>query len=143
MKEKGTWLVPTAMAVKYVSDPARSYPPEIAAKARAAAEAWRRAFRRALETGVKVALGTDSGVSPHGRNAEEFVLMTQAGMAPAAALRAGTSGAATLLGLEARVGTLEAGKEADVVAVPGDPLADITATQRVSFVMKGGRVLTP
>jgi imidazolonepropionase-like amidohydrolase len=92
---------------------------------------------------VKVALGTDSGVSPHGRNAEEFVLMTQAGMAPAAALRAGTSGAATLLGLEARVGTLEAGKEADVVAVPGDPLADITATQRVSFVMKGGRVLTP
>jgi imidazolonepropionase-like amidohydrolase len=143
MKEKGTWLVPTAMAVKYVSDPARSYPPEIAAKARAAAEAWRRAFRRALETGVKVALGTDSGVSPHGRNAEEFVLMTQAGMAPAAALRAGTSGAATLLGLEARVGTLEVGKEADVVAVPGDPLADITATQRVSFVMKGGRVLTP
>jgi imidazolonepropionase-like amidohydrolase len=143
MKEKGTWLVPTAMAEKYVSDPARSYPPEIAAKARAAADAWRRAFRRALETGVKVALGTDSGVSPHGRNAEEFVLMTQAGMAPAAALRAGTSGAATLLGLEARVGTLEVGKEADVVAVPGDPLADITATQRVSFVMKGGRVLTP
>jgi imidazolonepropionase-like amidohydrolase len=89
---------------------------------------------------VKVALGTDSGVSPHGRNAEEFGLMVAHGMTPAAALRAGTRDAAALLGLESTIGTLEAGKAADLVAVPGDPLADVTATERVLFVMRGGKV---
>ena len=141
MKERGTYLVPTAMAVKYVTSPTRSYPPEIAAKARAAADAHGAAFRRAIQAGVKIAFGTDSGVSPHGLNAQEFGLMVDHGMSPAAALRAGTSVAATLLGLERVVGTLEPGKEADIVAVGGDPLADIRATEKVSFVMRAGKVL--
>jgi imidazolonepropionase-like amidohydrolase len=141
MKERGTYFVPTAMAVKYVTSPTRTYPPEIAAKARAAAAAHGAAYRKAIQAGVKIALGTDSGVSAHGRNAEEFGLMVDHGMTAAAALRAGTSVAATLLGIERLVGTLDAGKEADVVAVPGDPLADIHATERVSFVMRSGKVL--
>jgi imidazolonepropionase-like amidohydrolase len=89
---------------------------------------------------VKVAFGTDSGVSPHGRNAEEFALLVDHGLSPAAALRTATSVGAGLLGLDGRLGTLEAGKEADVIAVPGDPLADIRATERVLFVMRGGKV---
>ncbi len=140
MKDRGTWFVPTAMAVRFVSSSDREYPAEIAAKAKAAAEAWSKAFKRALRHGVKIAFGTDSGVSPHGLNAQEFGLLVANGMSPAAALRAGTSGAASLLGIEATVGTLEAGKQADLVAVPGDPLADITVTERVVFVMRAGRV---
>ena len=140
MKERGTYLVPTAMAVKHVTGSNRTYPPEIAAKAKAAGEAHGAAFRRAIQAGVKIALGTDSGVSPHGLNAQEFGLMVDHGMSPAAALRAGTSVAAALLGLDRVVGTLEAGKQADIVAVPGDPLADIHATEKVLFVMRGGKV---
>ncbi len=138
MKERGTWLVPTLLAAEYVTR--RQLPPEIAAKARAAAAARSASFRRALALGVKVAFGTDSAVSPHGKNAEEFALLVDHGMSPAAALRAATSSAADLLGLSARTGTLEAGKEADVIAVPGDPLADIHVMEKVSFVMKGGRI---
>lgn len=138
MKQRGTYLVPTLMAAEYVTR--RQLPPEIAAKARAAAAARSASFRRALEIGVKIAFGTDSAVSPHGRNAEEFALLVDHGMSPADALRTATSSAADLLGLSARIGTLEAGKEADVIAVPGDPLADIHAMEKVSFVMKGGRI---
>jgi imidazolonepropionase-like amidohydrolase len=141
MKERGTYLVPTAMAVKYVGAPSRTYPPEIAAKARAAAAAHGAAYRKAVQAGVRIALGTDSGVSPHGLNAQEFGLMVDHGMSPAAALRAGTSVAAALLGVDRVAGTLEAGKEADIVAVGGDPLADIHATEKVRFVMRGGKVL--
>jgi imidazolonepropionase-like amidohydrolase len=90
--------------------------------------------------GVKIAFGTDSAVSPHGRNAEEFALLVAHGMTPAAALRSATQEGAALLGIDNAVGTIEAGKQADLVAVSGDPLADITATQRVRFVMKGGKV---
>ena len=141
MKERGTYFVPTAMAVKYVGSPTRSYPPEIAAKARAASAAHGAALRKAIQAGVKIAFGTDSGVSPHGLNAQEFGLMVDHGMTPAAALRAGTSVAATLLGVDRLVGTLEPGKEADIVAIPGDPLADIHTTEKVSFVMRGGKVI--
>jgi imidazolonepropionase-like amidohydrolase len=142
MKERGTWFVPTLMAVDYVSGKAaaRSFPPEIAAKAEAAAEAHAAAMRRAIRIGVKIAFGTDSAVSPHGLNAREFGLLVDRGLAPAAALRAGTSAAAELLGLEKEIGTLEAGKQADIVAVPGDPLADIRLTEKVIFVMKGGAI---
>jgi len=143
MKQRGTYLVPTLMAAAYTSSPERHYPPEIAAKARAAAAAHAVAFRKALEIGVKIAFGTDSGVSPHGLNAQEFGLMVDRGMSPAAALRAATSSAADLLGLSRQIGTLEPGKEADVVAVPGDPLADIHAMEKVAFVMKGGRIYRP
>ena len=140
MKERGTYLVPTLMAGEYITRPERQYPPEIAAKAKAARAARSAAFQRAVKAGVKVAFGTDSGVSPHGRNAEEFALLVDHGLSPAAALRTATSVGAGLLGLDGRLGTLEAGKEADVIAVPGDPLADIRATERVLFVMRGGKV---
>jgi imidazolonepropionase-like amidohydrolase len=141
MKERGTYLVPTLMAGEYAGGrkATRQYPPEIAAKAKAAVEARSAVFKNALRLGVKVAFGTDSAVSPHGRNAEEFALMVEHGMSPAAALRTGLA-AAALLGLDKRLGTLEAGREADVVAVPGDALADVKATEKVVFVMKGGKV---
>jgi len=141
MKERGTYLVPTLLAGEYAGGrrATRQYPPEIAAKAKAAVEARSAVFKNALRAGVKVAFGTDSAVSPHGRNAEEFGLLVEHGMSPAGALRTSTA-AAALLGLEKLVGTLEAGKQADVVAVPGDPLLDIKATEKAFFVMKGGRV---
>ncbi len=143
MKARGTWLVPTLMASEGVRERLDSgvyIPPAIAEKARAAIAARDQMFRRALAKGVKIALGTDAAVYPHGRNAEEFRLMVSLGMTPAAALRAGTASAAELLGLADRLGTLEAGKIADVVAVPGDPLRDIRATERVFFVMKEGTI---
>ncbi len=140
MKEKGTYYVPTCLAAEYSGRRARNLPPEIAAKAKAAADSQEAVLRKAVAMGVKIAFGTDSGVSPHGVNAQEFAFMVAAGMTPAAALRAATQGASTLLGLDKLVGTLEAGKEADIVAVPGDPLADVKLTEKVKFVMKGGTV---
>jgi imidazolonepropionase-like amidohydrolase len=142
MKEKGTYLVPTLMAGEYVSGKAavRHYPPEIAAKAAAAVAARSEVFRKALAMGVKIAFGTDSAVSPHGLNAQEFALLVAHGMTPAAAIRTATSSAADLLGLAGSLGTLEAGKEADVIAVAGDPLADVHKLETVGFVMKGGRI---
>ncbi len=142
MKERGTWLVPTLLAGEYVAGKAavRNYPPEIAEKARQAVAARSDTFRKALRMGVRIAFGTDSAVSPHGLNAQEFKLLVDHGMSPAAALRTATSNAAELLGLAKTIGTLEPGKEADVIAVPGDPLADIQATEKVRFVMKGGRI---
>ena len=140
MKERGTYLVPTLMAATSVGDPNRHFPPEIEAKGRAAAAASAQMIRKAIALGVKIALGTDAAVTPHGRNAEEFRLMVAAGMTPAAALRAGTIVGATLLGLEKTIGSIDVGKQADLVAVPGDVLANISATEHVVFVMKGGKI---
>jgi imidazolonepropionase-like amidohydrolase len=142
MKQRGTTFVPTLMAGEYAGGrkSTRRYPPEIQAKAEAALKARSDAMRRAVAAGVAIAFGTDSAVSPHGRNAEEFALLVEHGMTPAAALRAATSVNARLFGLERTLGTLEAGKLADVVAVPGDVLADVRATERVFFVMKEGTV---
>lgn len=141
MKQKGTYLVPTLMAGEYAGGrkATRQYPPEIAAKAKAALEARSASFRRALAIGVKIAFGTDTAVSPHGKNAEEYALMVEHGMSAGAALLTGPS-AATLLGVNRITGTIEAGKQADIVAVPGDVLADIKATEKPVFVMKGGKV---
>ena len=100
-------------------------------------------FAEALKIGVKVGFGTDSGVSRHGENAREFTLMVKFGMSPIAALKAATSVDAELLGLSKSIGTLEPGKMADIVAVPGNPLEDIGATGRVAFVMKEGAVVVP
>jgi imidazolonepropionase-like amidohydrolase len=97
-------------------------------------------FRKAYRAGVKIAFGTDSGVSPHGENAHEFELMVEGGMPPLEAILTATRNAAELLKISDRLGTLEAGKLADVIAVEGDPLADITAMRRVGFVMKDGEV---
>jgi imidazolonepropionase-like amidohydrolase len=141
MKERGTYLVPTLMAPDSLMPNLAKLPPEIAAKAVAANESLSRTFSEAVRLGVKVGFGTDSGVSKHGLNAREFRLMVERGMSPAATLRAATSADAELLGLARSIGTLEPGKLADVVGVPGDPLADITATERVVFVMKEGKVV--
>jgi imidazolonepropionase-like amidohydrolase len=141
MKAKGTFLVPTLLAGEWTGKKAEKFPPAIAAKAKAALAARSDMFHRALKSGVKIAFGTDSAVSPHGINAQEFGLMVGLGMSPTAALKAAGPMAAELVGLAGDIGTLEKGKEADIVAVPGDPLRDIHATERVLFVMKGGQVV--
>jgi imidazolonepropionase-like amidohydrolase len=140
MKTKGTYLVPTCMAGEWTGGKLERFPPAIAAKAKAALAAHDEMFRRAVRSGVKIAFGTDSAVSPHGMNAREFGMMVALGMAPAAALKTAGPSAADLLGLADRIGTLENGKDADIVAVPGDPLKDIHLTEKVFFVMKGGKV---
>jgi imidazolonepropionase-like amidohydrolase len=140
MKAKGTVLVPTLLAGYTVLSKVDKFPPEIAVKARAAGAAARDMFRRAVREGVRIAFGTDAAVSPHGTSAREFALMVDfGGMSPAASLRT-TAAAAELLGLGGQIGTIERGKEADIVAVPGDPLKDIHVTERVLFVMKGGKI---
>ena len=141
MVQRGTYLVPTLMAGEAVERFAKTGVLKglRAEKAIAAATAIRKAIRIAVENKVKIALGTDAGVIQHGTNAREFSLMVDwGGMTPMAALSAGTMGGAKLLGWDSRVGSIAAGKLADIVAVPGDPLQDIHATERVSFVMKGG-----
>lgn len=143
MAQHGTYLVPTMMAGEAVERFARNGVLKglRAEKALAAGAQMRRATKLAAANRVKIALGTDAGVIPHGTNAREFGLLVEwGGLTPMAALTAGTMNAARLLGWEATVGSLAPGKLADIVAVPGDPLADIHATERVSFVMKGGVV---
>jgi imidazolonepropionase-like amidohydrolase len=141
MVARGTYFVPTLMAI--VGEQERIargvyFPPAILAKANAADAAAHQTFQRALAKGVKIGLGTDAAVYPHGRNAEEFGQMVKLGMKPASALKSATSNDAQLLGMTEKIGTLETGKLADVVAVPGDPLQDIHATEHVKFVMKEG-----
>jgi imidazolonepropionase-like amidohydrolase len=141
MKQRGTYLVPTLMAVQGLQeqmDRGVYMPPAILAKAKAAVAAIHQTFQRALAKGVKIGLGTDAAVYPHGRNTEEFHQMVDLGMKPIDALKAGTSSDAELLGLADKIGSLEAGKLADVVAVPGDPLQNIRQTEHVFFVMKEG-----
>jgi imidazolonepropionase-like amidohydrolase len=138
MRERGTYLVPTLATRTGLQE--SKFPPLIQQKADLALKSQDSMVRHALQMGVKIALGTDAAVYPHGNNALEFMLMANDGMSAAQALRAGTSAAATLLGLETRIGTLEPGKLADVVAVPGNPLEDIKLTQSVVFVMKQGTV---
>ena len=138
MHDRGTYLVPTLSVRTGIAE--SRFPPLVQAKADAAMKAQDDLVRRALKIGVKIALGTDAAVYPHGNNALEFMLMANDGMTPAQSLRAGTSVASELLGMSALVGSLEAGKLADIVAVPGNPLQDIKLTQSVSFVMKDGVV---
>lgn len=141
MKTKGTFLVPTLMASEWIMSKIDAYPPALQAKARAATAARSEMFRNAVKIGVKIGFGTDAAVYPHGQNAKEFKLMVDLSLPPIEALRAATSADADLLGIAAKVGTLEKGKLADVVAIPGDPTTDITATERVSFVMKEGKII--
>ena len=141
MKQRGTFLVPTLMAPQGIQEQINKgtyIPPPILAKAKAAIAAGHQMFQKALTKGVKIGLGTDAGVYPHGRNTEEFHLMVDLGMKLIDALKAGTSADAELLGLADKLGTLEAGKIADVVAVPGDPVENIRQTEHVFFVMKEG-----
>jgi len=141
MKEHGTYYVPTLMAIqglKEQMDRGAYIPPAIRAKAEAATASVRKTFQNALAKGVRIGMGTDAAVYPHGRNTEEFHQMVDLGMKPIDALRAGTSADADLLGLADKLGTLEAGKLADVIAVPGDPVENIRQTEHVFFVMKEG-----
>lgn len=143
MKQKGTYYVPTLMAAQGLRERMASgaaFPPAILEKARVAAAALDATVRKAIQKGVKIALGTDAAVYPHGRNAEEMAELVRLGMKPVDALRAATSVDAELFGLSDRLGSLEAGKIADVIATPGDPTRDITLAQKVFFVMKDGVV---
>jgi imidazolonepropionase-like amidohydrolase len=141
MKRKGTFLTPTLMATEWIMGKIDNYPPALQAKAKAAAAARSDMFRNAVKTGVKISFGTDAAVFPHGQNAKEFKLMVDLGMTAIDALKSATANDAELLGIAQKVGTLEKGKLADIIAMPGDPTSDITATERVSFVMKEGKVI--
>src|SRR5437762_1534785 len=141
MKNKGTYLTPTLMATEWIMSKIDNYPPALQAKAKAAGAARSDMFRNAVKMGIKISFGTDAAVFPHGQNAKEFKLMVDLGMQPIDALKAATGNAADLFGIAQKTGTLEKGKLADVIAIPGDPTADITATERVSFVMKEGKII--
>jgi len=141
MKNKGTYLVPTLFALEWLTGGRARLPPAVENKALAAKASHSKVFRRAVELGVKIGYGTDASVFPHGMNAKDFAIMVRLGMSPAAALRSATSVNAELLGVENRLGTLEEGKVADIVAMPGDAIDDIAATERVCFVMKEGIVV--
>jgi imidazolonepropionase-like amidohydrolase len=138
MKKQHVYLVPTLSAGYWKSKNLDQLPPQVAAKARAAIAHIDQTMQHAVKIGVPIAMGTDAAVGPHGKNALEFWLMTKDGMSPAQALIAGTANGAELLGIAAQTGTLQPGKAADIVAVPGNPLADIEATQHPIFVMKQG-----
>jgi imidazolonepropionase-like amidohydrolase len=140
MKKKHVYLVATLFAGAWVGEHLDKFPPPIAVKARAAAAQAQQMFQHAVKIGVPLALGTDAAVEPHGLNAREFSLMVKNGLAPAQALMAATANGADLLGLADQIGTLAPGKSADIVAVPGNPLVDMTATEHASFVMKEGKI---
>jgi imidazolonepropionase-like amidohydrolase len=141
MKEKGVYLVPTLFATYWVGSHLDEYPPAIAEKARAAAAQGQKMFALAAKAGTKVAFGTDAGVQPHGKGAKEFSLMVSGGFTPVQALQAATVNAADLLGVSADSGTLEAGKRADIVALSGNPLEDISVTEHPKLVMAAGKVV--
>jgi imidazolonepropionase-like amidohydrolase len=145
-KERGTYLVPTIIAGKTVAEMATipgHFHPTVQAKAAKIGPLIQDMFKQAYAAGVKIAFGTDSGVSNHGENAREFGYMVEAGMPAAEAILAATRNAADLIGAADRIGSLQAGRLADVIAVAGNPLTDISELRRVTFVMKGGKVVKP
>jgi imidazolonepropionase-like amidohydrolase len=143
MKEHGTWYVPTIIAGKYVQEMAEKpgyYPPQVAAKAKQGGPIIQATAGKAYKAGVKIAFGTDAAVYPHGLNAREFKYMVDAGMPPMFTLQAATTHAAELLHKQNELGVIAVGRVADIVAVPGNPVDDITVMQKVDFVMKEGVV---
>ena len=143
MKEHGTYLVPTLYLGDWMIDNAglTHLPPPLLAKAQAVIPAARKNIAHAFASGVKVAFGTDAAVYPHGLNAHEFAVMVRLGLTPLQAIQASTVNAADLLGWSGKVGSLEPGAWADIVAVDGDPVKDVTTLEHVKFVMKGGEVV--
>jgi imidazolonepropionase-like amidohydrolase len=143
MKKNGTYLVPTLYLMDWFFENAEKIgtPAELIAKGHEVMPAARKNVARAFAAGVKVGFGTDAAVYPHGLNAHEFAVMVKLGLTPLQAIQAATVNDADLLGWSDKVGTIEAGKWADLVAVDGDPLADVTTLERVKFVMKGGEVI--
>ena len=143
-RQSGAYYVPTLSTVngyieRLAADP-NAYPPEVLPKIQWRISITGQSLRRAVPAGVRIAFGTDAGVSKHGRNADEFALMVANGMTPMSAIQAATVNAADLLGLSAEIGTLEAGKRADIIAVDGDPLTDVSVLTSMDFVMRDGRV---
>ena len=140
----GAYYVPTLSVVngyrERLEKNAGAYTDEVLAKIRWRIEVTGKSLQLAVKRGVKIAFGTDAGVSKHGRNADEFLLMVEHGMTPASAIRAATVGAADLLGLADEIGTVEAGKLADLIAVRGDPVEDVSRLQNVAWVMRAGAV---
>lgn len=146
MRQRGTWYVPTISAGKWVADLAEEegkLPDVVKPKAAAVGPQIQGTFGEAWKAGVPIAFGTDSGVSPHGQNAREFRYMVEAGMPPMEAIRSATLHAAQLIRASEELGEIKPGAYADIVAVKGDPLADITELESVDFVMKNGKVVVP
>jgi imidazolonepropionase-like amidohydrolase len=142
MKERGTYLVADIYNGDYIATVGREqkWPEEYLRKNEETTEAQRQGFRKAVAAGVKIAYGTDSGVYPHGWNAKQLPYMVRYGMTPMAAIRSATIVAAQMMGWEDRVGSIAPGKYADIIAVEGDALADLSSFSKVPFVMKGGAV---
>ena len=143
MKKRGTYYVPTILAGVTVAELAQKddyFPEVVRPKAAKIGPQIKGTFARAYKAGVKIAFGTDTGVSPHGENAREFELMVEAGMPPMTAIQSATMEAAKLLRIDDRLGSVEKGKIADLVAVKDDPLANISTLRNVQFVMKDGVV---
>lgn len=143
-KKYGTYYVPTIIAGKSVADSAKIagyYPPVIAKKATAIGPEIQITFGKAYKAGVKIAFGTDAGVYAHGKNAKEFVYMTEVGMPPMEAIKSATKSAADLLGITDIAGSIDKGKTADIIAVNGDPVKDIRILQNITFVMKDGEII--
>jgi imidazolonepropionase-like amidohydrolase len=142
MLERGTYLVPTLVAPEGViraAEEGAQIPEASLAKAKDVMGAHRESFARAVEAGVAIAMGTDSGVTPHGENLRELALMVEGGMTPSAAMVATTKTAAELMGLDDELGTVEAGKRADLVVVDGDPFEFDKLADRIEAVYKDGR----
>jgi imidazolonepropionase-like amidohydrolase len=142
MKSKGTYLVPTLYLADWLTENMTKIglPEMYAAKERAILPILHTNLKKAFDAGVKVAFGTDAAVYPHGLNAHEFAVYVRLGMTPVQAIQTATVNAADLLGWSDRIGSLETGKFADIVAVNGDPTKDVTLLQNPVFVMKGGTV---
>ncbi len=142
-KKYGTWYVPTIIAGRSAADSARMfgyYPALVTPKALAIGPKIQATFAKAYKAGVNIAFGTDAGVYPHGMNAKEFEFMVEGGMPPVAAIRSALLTNAKLLGMDTQIGSIEAGKFADIIAVEGNPLQNVKTLQAVSFVMKDGKV---
>jgi imidazolonepropionase-like amidohydrolase len=140
MKRRGAWLVYTPTMCMGERMKKNGAPPQVVAKAEAAIAREDLMFKRALQKGVNLAFGSDAAVCPHGSQLAQFAKMVSLGMKPLAAVRAATSGDARLFGVDGKLGSLEAGRLADVIAVAGDPSRDIHAMERVVFVMKDGAI---
>jgi len=143
LKKNGTYIVPTLYLMDWNRENAEkaNLPDFLQAKMKSVSAQGQKSLQHAFAAGLKVAFGTDAAVYPHGLNAHEFAVYVRLGMTPIQAIRTATLNAADLLGWSDKVGSIDAGKWADVIAVDGDPLADVTTLQQVKFVMKGGEVV--
>jgi imidazolonepropionase-like amidohydrolase len=143
MRKRGTYYVPTISAGKFVAEKSEEdgyFPAVVRPKAASVGPQIQETFARAYANGVTIAFGTDAGVSPHGTNALEFIYMVEGGMPEMEAIQSSTVTAARLIGMEDRLGSISEGKLADIVAVEGNPLEDISLLSEISFVMKDGKV---